>query len=512
MADGIKFLIDLDSRTRGATDAIRGLGGVESAAGKANEQIRQMDHGGKGLSQDVFKAEFAVHALEHAWEGAKRVAEKVYELVKDTIKEVAGEERSRMAFTNLLGSGGAASEEIKFLEKFSQLTEFSEDQTKAFGISLMKAGYKGQEFRNSLEAVADAASLSSNAVEGAQEAMSALTRMKLTGKLDARSLKGLGLDARDVTKDLGLILGMDEKSIKKGLEAGTIPAAQAFEAVLRGLERKTGKGLGESGLSAGKTLSAKLTHLAELPNRIMMQMEGSPAMERLKERFDKMLSGLDPDSPQGQKIVGGLGKLMDAIANVDFGDFIDGLAKLPATLATAIGPISEMAQGMLKLTNAVLSLPGRGEKIGDQIAQQEHDDLQAQERFKLAEFNRKHSTHAELLHTNPVAPGYGVLDEPKVGEAVAPPVAPGWKGAPWAIQPMTAGVPLPDISKAKTVTVSAPVTNHNTIHTVVQVTQPNATKEEIGEAVGRHSAKEIEKLSLKNGGRPAISAPAQGGQ
>ena len=417
MADGIKFLIELDSKTKGAADAIRGLGGVGSAAEKANEHISKtkgaaekanehisktkgaadairglggvgsaaekanehikgMGEHGKGLSRDVFSAEFAVHALEHAWEGAKWAAEKVRDIVKETINTMADAERSRMALTNLMGSEGAASSEIKFLEKFSQLTEFSKKETEGFGISLMKAGYKGQDFEDALAAVADAASLSSDKVEGAQSALSSLTRMKLTGKLDARSLKGLGLDARDVVKDLGGALGMTPESVKKQLEAGAIPAAAAYGAVLRAIERKTGKGLGEAGLAAGTTLSAKLTHLGELPGRIMAKLEGSPAMERIKDKFDKMLGALDPDSPKGQKIIGGLERIMGAIADVDFDPLISVFTGLPQQLGTWVEPLSKIIALTGKLAGIFLSIPQAIEDAGDAL-----EDLKSGEAF-----------------------------------------------------------------------------------------------------------------------------------
>jgi tape measure domain-containing protein len=390
---------------------------------------------------------------------------------------------------------------------------------------LLKAGYKGQEFRSALEAVADAASLSADGVEGAGRAMEALTRMKLTGRMDARSLKGLGLEGHEIQKELGKALGMDVKSVKKGLEEGTIPAAKAFEVVLRGLEKKTGKGLGESGLFAGRTLEAKLTHLAELPARLMGRLEGSPAMERLKERFDKMLSGLDPDSPAGQKIIGGLEKLMGAISETDFDPLFRVLADLPTTISTCIGPIADLATGISTLVNAMLKVPQASHDMGDFLSDIGMGIKRSGFEDKMAAWNAKHKTKSVFadkpqssLERSALEDRQRELEDQNAKgwkETTPENTTQAWKGAPWAIQPMTAGVPLPDISKAKTVTVSAPVTNHNTIHTVVQVTQPNATKEEIGEAVGRHSAKEIEKLSLKNGGRPAVSpasAPAQGGQ
>jgi len=515
MADGIKFLIELDSKTKGAADAIRGLGGVSNAAEKANEHIKGMGESGKGLSRDVFTAEFAVHALEHAWNGAKWAAEKVRDIVKETINTVADAERSKMALTNLMGSEGAASSEIKFLEKFSQLTEFSKKETEGFGISLMKAGYKGQDFEDALAAVADAASLSSDKVEGAQSALSSLTRMKLTGKLDARSLKGLGLDARDVVKDLGGALGMSAESVKKQLEAGAIPAAAAYGAVLRAIERKTGKGLSEAGQAAGKGLSAKLTHLGELPGRIMARLEGSPAMERIKDRFDKMLGALDPDSPKGQKIIGGLEKLMAAISDVDLDPLFATLTKLPGVLAKSIGPIAELAEKMVRLANAVASLPGRGETMGDQWAQQELDDQQAHLRFEEEQRRKKTGSKAALLEGKPLAPGYGVFEDkfsmvPRSAPPNPEPPTPPWTMVPAAPAFPYTREPWQFVQPAGAPIAGAPMTVNQTIN--IQGT--NATPAEIHEAAksGTEAAiKTREKDAIRLGGRKpqsTLGAPA----
>ena len=499
--DGIKFLIELDSKTKGASDAIRGLGGVGNAAEKANEHIKGMGESGKGLSRDVFTAEFAVHALEHAWEGAKWAAGKVRDIVKETINTVADAERSKMALTNLMGSEGAASSEIKFLEKFSQLTEFSKKTTEGFGISLMKAGYKGQEFEDALAAVADAASLSSDKVEGSQQALSSLTRMKLTGKMDARSLKGLGLDARDVIKDLGGTLGMTPDSVKKLLEKGAVPAAAAYGAVLRALEKKTGKGLGEAGMAAGQTLSAKLTHLGELPERLMAKLEGSPAMERIKDRFDKMLGALDPDSPKGQKIIGGLEHLMDTVANIDFDPLLKGLAGIPGLLGEWVEPISKLVALMGKAAEIILALPTVGEDLGDWVARKLHPELdQTPSYIKAAKEKAEKEAGLPQLRADTAA-RQALLDkmDPEgsfVREGLNLKRAANLPGVP-------IGAPLANMAGAA----AAPVVSPN-VTTHVHVGNLTGTAADVHEAAKTGTAaglKEAEKQAIRSGARKAKS-------
>jgi len=377
--DGVKFLIDLDSRTGGAAAADTALSRVEDAAGRADRHLQDMGGHARGLTQDVFKAEFAMKALEKgaemAWDGVKKVGE----LIKDTVAVAGEERREKMALTNLLGGTEEAEKALHYMERFSDLSEFGEKNTKAWGIELLNSGYSGQKWKDAMAAVADAASMAPNKIEGAQEAIASLTRMQLTEKIDARTLRGLRLNVKDVVKDLGDALGMSEKAVKKGLMEGSIPAARAYETVLEALERKTGRRLGEAGLKAGKGLDAKLTHLKELPDKIMKAVAESPAMDKIERAFDRALEAFDPNGPKGAKMVEGLDRLMVAV-----GDFLEDtnwgeVALEVGSVATSIGkwidPLSKVVGWVEKLAAGLAALPTFGSDIGDYLARKLHPEL-----------------------------------------------------------------------------------------------------------------------------------------
>lgn len=379
MSDGAKFLIDLDSRTGGAVAADTALSRVEASAHKADRHLQQMGHHAGTLTADIFKAEFAMKALEkgaeYAWEGVKKVGE----LIRDTVAEAAGERREKMALTNLLGGPEEAEKALHYMDRFSELSEFGEAKTKAWGIELLNSGYAGQKWKDAMAAVADAASMAPDKLAGAEEAMSSLSRMQLTGKLDARILKGLRLNVKDVVKDLGDALGMSEKAVKKGLLEGSIPAARAYEAVLQALERKTGRRLGEAGLKAGKGLDSKLTHMKELPEKIMKAVAESPAMDKIERAFDRALEAFDPSGPKGVKMVEGLERLMGAV-----GDFLEdtdwnAVALEVGSVATSIGtwvdPLSKVVKLVEKLAAGLAALPTFGSDIGDYLARRLHQEL-----------------------------------------------------------------------------------------------------------------------------------------
>jgi len=379
VSDGIKFLIDLDSRTAGATAADTALGRVEGAAERADGHLKNMGHHAEGLSRDVFKAEFAMEVLkksaELAWEGVHKVAE----IIKDTVTEVADERREKMALTNLLGGREDAEEAIHYLDRFSEVSEFGEKRTKAMGIELLNAGYKGQAWKDALAGIADAVSMSSDKMAGADAALSSFMHMKETGKLDAKILRGLHLNVKDVIKGLGDALGMSPTAVKKGLLEGTIPAAKAYETVLRAIEKKTGKSLGEAGLTAGRGLEAKLTHFKELPEKLMKSVSDSPGMEKIEHGFDKLLEAFDPEGPGGKKMIAGLSSLMgsvgDLVEGTDWGAVATHVGDIAESIGKWIDPLSKVVGLVAKLAEGLLGLPTLGEDIGDWVARKLHPEL-----------------------------------------------------------------------------------------------------------------------------------------
>lgn len=377
MSDGIKFMIDLDSRTQGAAVADTALSRVENSAERANHAVARGAHEFNALKSNIFSATVAGQlwgmAIEKGAEKAREGLEKVVDVIKETINEAAGEKREHMAMSNLLGGDEAAERTLHYLDRFADLSEFGEKHTKTFGIELMNAGYKGQRWKDALAAIADAASMAPDKIAGAQEALSSLTRMEKTGRLDARILSGLQLNVKDVMKDLGSALGMTPESVKKALNEGAVPAAKAYEVVLRALEKKTGKALGEAGLKAGTGLDAKLTHLRELPEKIMKSVSDGPGMSKIETYFDRLLTAFDPSGPDGSKMVKGLDSLMDSVGTflkeTDWKAVGMSIGGIASNLGKWIDPLSKIVGLMGKVLTGLSALPQVGERIGDYLAE-----------------------------------------------------------------------------------------------------------------------------------------------
>jgi tape measure domain-containing protein len=377
--DGIKFVVDLENRNSG-TPADQELDKAEKAAKKAHHSI-------SAFSSDLFKAEVRAHYFEKVMDGAIERVKEGFEAVRDTIRETlneaAGERRQSMAMTNLLGGKEDAEKALDYMDRFSELSEFGEEKTKAWGMELLNSGYRGREWKDAMAAMVDAASMAPDKMAGAEEAMTSLSRIKMTGKIDARALRGLRLNVKDVMGDMADALGMSPKAVKKALEEGAIPAARAYEAVLTALERKTGKRLGEAGLTAGKGLDAKLTHWREFPQKIMMAVKDSPGIDKIEHALDHLLDAFDPNGPKGSKMVEGLGSLMNTVGqfmeDTDWASVAKSIGGVASSLGGWVDPLSKIAGLLLSVTESIAKLPDIGGGAGESLAEALIPELNDQE-------------------------------------------------------------------------------------------------------------------------------------
>jgi hypothetical protein len=472
-SDGIKFLIDLDSKVAGANAAENALNRVDDAAQKASRSVGE--HSGKFdmMTSSVFKAELATKALEKGWEMATEAVHKAYEIIKDTVQEVAGGQRDKMVMTNLLGGEDEANKALHYLDRFSELSEFSEKRVRSMGIQLAKAGMQGQEWRDALAGIADAASLSADKMEGADAAMSSMMRMKMTGKIDARVLRGLGLNEKDVIGHMADALGMTPKAVDKALTEGAIPAAKVFNTVLEAIERKTGKKLSEAGLSMGQGLDAKMTHWEDIPGKLMRSVADSPGIKAIEGAFDKMIEHLDPDSEAGQKVIGRLGDALGAVGNVldniNWEEAATRISDIATSSLAWVDPLSKIASLLLKIGEGLAALPTLGMDLGN-AAGDVRMNLQRNS-FEGDMANRKGKVKSVFTDV-----GEGSRESTFAREAKAEQIAKFDKenAAAWADI---------DLSKAKKPSSTGVHIDGAVAHVQVNVGSSKSTPEEIGHAV-----------------------------
>lgn len=252
----------------------------------------------------------------------EKLTEKVFELGKEIIKAGAEEERTGKVFTINYGEVGGE-QALKYAEKFSAATEFTEDQSKGFLAALLSAGVPLKDMDLYLSAAGDTASRFGNKLEGMNMAVEALGRMNLSGKLDGRSLRALRIGVPQLS-ELEEFKGKSEAQLKKILAGGTLTTSQVF----RVIAGKDGM-LGDKSVEMGETMSAKLDKLSAAPSRLFQEFNKAEAFGELKIQIDEVLAKFDPSSPGGKQIIKGIGDiglaLTGALKNVNVDDLVKGV-------------------------------------------------------------------------------------------------------------------------------------------------------------------------------------------
>jgi hypothetical protein len=380
--------LTVDADVSGSNRFAESLGRVESQLEQANRQLLRMELGSrragqgheehekhvKGLmgsverlvhqglepflhkAKEIAEFEFIREGTEKLLELPEKLIEEVKDLGEEMIMAAAKAERFDMAFGNALGKkeGG---EVLDYIEKIGKHTEFTQQQLKGMNLELAKSGFAGGGLAKATEAMIDLASMSANPQEGASRAMSALERLKATGKLEARALVPFGISEQSLMDEMGKESGLSSKTgtsatgakvasqVQKAMEAGRIPIETELNALYTLITKKTGKALGGAGADMETLLATKITHLQELPELYFEKLRGSRGYDRLSEQVGKLLDGLDPDSPRGKRIFSGLetvfNQLGDVMASFDLAGVIEeGIDMLDLFAQSFVGMIA----------------------------------------------------------------------------------------------------------------------------------------------------------------------------
>lgn len=314
--DGIKWLLELDAKLDGAKAMSRELSEVGQVAKKTDEAFRSlvldMAEGHRSIQKHTEKTWKEVLKGEAAWETVKKAAEIAIDTIKEAFGAAADAERTGKVFGNLLGKEGGA-ETLEDLEKFAELSEFTDDALKGMGNELLRAGLRGADFRNAIGMALDVAAEAPDKMAGAQEAIASLSKIARTGKIDNRTLGGLRLDPHAVERQLSEDLGLAPDVIKQKLEEGTLEGAKAMDSIFTVMERKTGKQLGGLGMEMADTFGARLEKVKDIPEEIFKSMKDSPGFKDMNDALGDILKNFGDGSPFGKAIRQGLSDVLSVV-------------------------------------------------------------------------------------------------------------------------------------------------------------------------------------------------------
>jgi hypothetical protein len=354
--DSIKKLHDLDKATSKTTSETEK---AEKASGRAAAAHKKHAEGALNIGKAYEHSKEKVHdfleamGLIVAFEAVEKLVEKVRELGSEILNAAGGAERTAKSFELLLGGEGAE-ETLGWIEGIAKHTEFTDDRIKGIGASFVQVGLRGKQFKREVAAALDIAALPGGNLEAAADA---IARLQRTGHVDNKALAPLGLGEKDFFAQLSKRTGSPIDVLKQQIEKGKPDVVQALEALNDLITARTGKALGGGGVHMSKTLGARLTHLKDLPDQFFQSLAKTESFQKFSDQVGKLLDELDPDSPKGKKIFGGLEKafagFVSMMTEANIKKFADTLVELFTDLPPLINAVVKALEGVAWLGKLV---------------------------------------------------------------------------------------------------------------------------------------------------------------
>ncbi|MCL6611174.1 MAG: tape measure protein [Peptococcaceae bacterium] len=211
----VKLGVDLREYTKGLQEA--------------QEKVKQTG----SMLRQVFASAAGVMAGIAGWQGLTAA---IRGTIGAGISFNAQLEQTQIAFRTLTGSAAEAQKMIEDLREFTKSTPFEFPQLQQAATRLMALGFASKDVLPMLKAIGDAASGLGIGAEGINRITLALGQMAAKGKVTGEEIMQLqeaGIKADEI---LAKAWGKSTAEIVKMREDGLIPAGQAIEALIKGME------------------------------------------------------------------------------------------------------------------------------------------------------------------------------------------------------------------------------------------------------------------------------------
>jgi len=170
----------------------------------------------------------------------------LFEAIKQGFKAVVGEavnfnsmmEQARIGFATMLGSAEAAQAFLNEMANFAKDTPFEFPELLEAAKNMMAMGFSANEVLPTLKAVGDAAAGLGVGSEGIQRIIRALTQMRAKSKVSAEEMLQLAEVGVPAWEILAEHMGTTTAETMKLAERGLIPANEAIQALIDGMEKR----------------------------------------------------------------------------------------------------------------------------------------------------------------------------------------------------------------------------------------------------------------------------------
>ena len=375
-----------------ATGAIKGLGGAASSKKQTVEggvdfsrsmfksrkgELKDLEKnigevGGGGMAAFATKAGAALAVVgaivavvgkvgSVALDTAAKVGEIALQFYKALVSVAAFRESTLGAFAKILGGTKAAQDAFRETVKLSGKIGIGVKEALSGVNSLIAKGFKADEARDLVKAMADLKSVVPDANIG--NLLLAITQIKSKGVLQMEELQGqiaeAGLSVSVVLEEIGKKIGKSAADVRKMIAAGKISADEGVQGILAAIQRTTGKPLGEAAAEAANSLGGLISRVQDLPNALLLAADSSKGMGVLKDVLQNILSVMSPGSATGDAFAAAIGRLGNALSTL-----LGGLTGGPGKNA-----LESFANGVTGAINKVAEyIETRGPELGKRLA------------------------------------------------------------------------------------------------------------------------------------------------
>jgi len=355
--DAVRWALELTDRVSPAGKKVAG------AFGKISDGAKKLgDKGLKtaraGLTSFAEKVSEATPKLAK-WVALGSVAAGVGFAVagaKMAAAAIGFKDGAMLAMRALMKSDQAAGDAYQRLLKMAHL--FGEDPTEAINKfnNALSVGFSARDAEKLLQAFGDlklvTPNVNADSLLGAFGAIRSKAKLELSDFQAAVSAGGLNLTL--AYEAIGKKIGKNAKEVEMLIGSGRVNAQVGLVGLLDAINQRTNsKKVGERLEEYSKTASGLVGRLKNLPTQFALRMTADDSP--IKNTLSRLLGQLDPDGPNGKRIMAALGTAFTKV-----GDLLnkwatpEGIDKLATGLTQFIEAAPRIAKAAIKVADAVL--------------------------------------------------------------------------------------------------------------------------------------------------------------
>jgi hypothetical protein len=321
--------------------------------------------GAFGIAQG---ASLLVSAGEKYLSLVKEAANVVYGFAEAAVKAVAKSETIGLSFELMLGKDVAA-QTLADVAEIAGRTKFDDDDLKQALRPLLLSGIRDpKQIADALAAAVDVEAIVGGGQATVHGFLDAVEKVRNKGGIGEKQLLGFGVNAAQFYKDLGQQLNVTAEAAEKLASEGKVDPQRILTTIYRTIAAKQGGALGIAAERAADTVEAKLYKLQQLPENYLKKFLTSPGFTDLSKTLGDILSALDPESPNGQRIYKALeglfNDLMRWVRDITTPGNIEALAQgfataldFSRTLLATVKQVFEVFSRFVELTGKIATAP-----------------------------------------------------------------------------------------------------------------------------------------------------------